>query len=998
MKRHNYKIQGGGSNLISFAVMACSAFLVGTVYAAGFQSSTKYGSNSGGASATAGNRLVVVQEAKSYNSWPVIAKIDDRIICSYSRGSEHTIDEGQRGAYVRVSVDGGASWGDEICLTNNPVICEGAEGAGNAGDDSVLLWVRCTERRSFRHKHELYRTRDGVNFNKISQPNLSPTPIQITDIFTVPGVGLMAMWFSGNYQIPNGENSWGTLISKDDGRTWIQCTIESNLPRNEWPTEISAVSLGGGRLLAIGRSERGTGSQFQLTSLDGGVTWRKYRTNISDVYESTPSLVYDQETDKVYNYYYQRGPGILWRRVARATAIFDNPKSWPIPVEMARGGRFQPYDSGNVKAIADGNVHHLAFYSGDPTNTAVVVVTAPAVENVSLINAGFESVTKNGDLEGWQNLYKPLYVDAGAGRDGGNALAFSASKKGRYVVLGQSLPACPGMTFRASFWSKSENLTGGHPMLCLEWYGEGGRWLGGNYGKGKNGTSGWREEHVAVTRAPKGTVSMRVGVCVTKSGVGKAWFDDIRLETVDSKVVQGLYSSVYRDRAVDGIVTFFADLNLDASYVSEDDVSAEFSIPFAKGHRTLTAKCISNGWAYVSVDASELKSGKVQFALKNQVHNIGSAELMFTRMDETPKKGISFDCHRRLVVDGKPVFPIGMYWGRVTAKDLDVYAKGPFNFLMPYVPVNREQLDLCNARGLKAFCNIKDWYTFVRRGRDGISTIDDVKRKIRSVVEELRDHPALLGWYMNDEIPIVHIDELTACYKLVRELDPMHPTWTMLYLMPDMRGFLPTFDIGGTDPYPHEEWKQWRNAYDWPKQQIAAVFGSRPVWQAVQAHDSAAYKKESREELMKTHPTSIEELRSLTWQALTAGANGLSYYSFFDLQKMSWKTPFEESFGNVCLVAEEVRRLENVLLLPDTSPVSADTSDIGARIWRDGSNIYLAVANLRNDNTVGCVAVDAQALLTETLLGVPPVSVDKGFASFKFRPFDVSFVRLSFAK
>ena len=34
MSRHNYKTQGRNSNLISFAVMACSAFLVGTVYAA----------------------------------------------------------------------------------------------------------------------------------------------------------------------------------------------------------------------------------------------------------------------------------------------------------------------------------------------------------------------------------------------------------------------------------------------------------------------------------------------------------------------------------------------------------------------------------------------------------------------------------------------------------------------------------------------------------------------------------------------------------------------------------------------------------------------------------------------------------------------------------------------------------------------------------------------------------------------------------------------------
>ena len=113
---------------------------------------------------------------------------------------------------------------------NNPVICEGAEGAGNAGDGSVLLWVRCTERGCFSHKHELYRTRDGVNFTKISQPNLSPVPIQITDIFTVPGIGLMAMWFSGNYQIPNGKNSWGTLVSKDDGRTWGPCTVIEDDP------------------------------------------------------------------------------------------------------------------------------------------------------------------------------------------------------------------------------------------------------------------------------------------------------------------------------------------------------------------------------------------------------------------------------------------------------------------------------------------------------------------------------------------------------------------------------------------------------------------------------------------------------------------------------------------------------------------------------------------------------------------------------------------------
>ena len=144
------------------------------------------------------------------------------------------------------------------------------------------------------------------------------------------------------------------------------------------PTEISAVSLGDGRVLAIGRSERGSQRQFQLTSCDSGVTWKKCRTNIDDVKESTPSLIYDKATGLVSNYYFQRGHGILWRRTAHVDEIFDNPKAWPKPEEVARGGRKRPYDSGNAKAVADGDLHHVAYYSGNSTNTAIVVVSVRA--------------------------------------------------------------------------------------------------------------------------------------------------------------------------------------------------------------------------------------------------------------------------------------------------------------------------------------------------------------------------------------------------------------------------------------------------------------------------------------------------------------------------------------------------------------------------------------------------------------------------------------------
>ena len=318
-------------------------------------------------------RLSVVQDVDGYNSWPMIQVTGGRLVCAYGRGKGHSV-EGSRGAYVRTSTDCGRTWTPEVCIVNDPVICEGVEGAGRDSTGAALFWMNC---RGHGHiRHELHRTVDGIAFEKISAPELSPEPIQITGIFSVRGA-LMSLWFAGNYRSGAG-NSWGTLVSRDDGKTWEQRTVESGLAKQDWPTEICAVPLGDGRLLAIGRSEGAVRRQFQLTSLDGGVTWKKSRTNIRDVLESTPSLIYDGEAGVVSHYYYQRGQGILWRRTAKVQDVFDRPECWPAPVQVARGGRKRPYDSGNVTSVAMGDSHYLAYYSGDPTDTAVLVARVAA--------------------------------------------------------------------------------------------------------------------------------------------------------------------------------------------------------------------------------------------------------------------------------------------------------------------------------------------------------------------------------------------------------------------------------------------------------------------------------------------------------------------------------------------------------------------------------------------------------------------------------------------
>ena len=320
----------------------------------------------------------VVSDVPGYNSWPMIQAVGGRLICSYSRDNArpvdgHTINPGSRDSYMRYSVDGGRTWSEEIVVASDPKVGEVNEGIGLDAAGAALLWVRCWGRE---RRHELYRTADGVSVEKIASLCLDPFPMQVMDPVRVEGLGLVSPWFAGSYR-KDGSNSWGLLVSEDNGRTWSQRIVEKELSVKEWVTEPSLADLGGGRLLIVGRCEKNLGNQFQVTSTDGGKTWEKHRTNIGDVRESTPSLVYDPKSGLVANYYYHRGARKLKRRVAKADFIFGHPDRWPDPEILDIGFEQRPHDAGNVKATRLGDKDCCAWYSGTQSNSTVVVTVVP---------------------------------------------------------------------------------------------------------------------------------------------------------------------------------------------------------------------------------------------------------------------------------------------------------------------------------------------------------------------------------------------------------------------------------------------------------------------------------------------------------------------------------------------------------------------------------------------------------------------------------------------
>jgi hypothetical protein len=167
----------------------------------------------------------VVQDVSGYNSWPMMQAIGEKLVCVYSRGSAHTIHEGSRDLYARTSTDGGKTWTPETVVANKPDYGEvpARQGAGCERRDAPLGAPRRPRVAPRPLSHHGWR-----DLHARGHAQARRAPMQITDIFAVPKVGLMALWFAGDYG-DKPTNSWGTVTSSDNGATWTQTTIESGL-------------------------------------------------------------------------------------------------------------------------------------------------------------------------------------------------------------------------------------------------------------------------------------------------------------------------------------------------------------------------------------------------------------------------------------------------------------------------------------------------------------------------------------------------------------------------------------------------------------------------------------------------------------------------------------------------------------------------------------------------------------------------------------------------
>ena len=286
-------------------------------------------------------------------------------------------------------------------------------------------------------------------------------------------------------------------------------------------------------------------------------------------------------------------------------------------------------------------------------------------------------------------------------------------------------------------------------------------------------------------------------------------------------------------------------------------------------------------------------------------------------------------------------------------------------------------MDLCHAHGVKVIYSVKDVFSGTHWAPKGVNTEADEVAYITARVSKFKDHPALLAWYLNDELPLSMLPRLSARRDLMEKLDPGHPGWVVLYQYSQIADYMPSFDVIGTDPYPIP--RPAAMASTWTRVTYKGTMGLKPLWQVPQAFGA---------------PTEAE-LRSMCWQCIACGANGLVMYSWFDLWKEPNGVPFAQRWAEVCRVGQEIKEQIPVLLATGPAPsVSGAPEELAVRMWGKDGAAYVLVVNTTDKPFTASLTLSEPFSAAQRVFGPEPklVGASLGLA---LAPLEPALVRLN---
>ncbi len=577
-----------------------------------------------------------------------------------------------------------------------------------------------------------------------------------------------------------------------------------------------------------------------------------------------------------------------------------------------------------------------------------------------LVNGDFETSTNGTMPDNWYSDSK-VYSLGNDAASGNHSLKYSNSDPAVYKLCTQQINLKPGNSYSAGIKVKTLNISGEDfgASFCIEWLDRDGKWLGGSYPTGVKGTKDWTDISDLVT-IPDSAAKVFFCCYVRKGMTGTAWFDDAYVKTYQGNRISVLMlKPVYRGLLFPGgKQNVVLSVNLDNFDEATDGLKISSVILDSSGRKfagNSTDVTGSRKSYEISLDASGIQDGQY-FAEVKLITNSGQVLDSWTKplrkVGRQDQPEVWFDDHKRMIVHNQKIFPLGMYWSTVNEADLKKFSQSKFNFILPYNRPTKDQMDLAQKYNIKVVYSVKDLYAGSQFVPADIKSYGEELSMLDKTVKNFKDSPALLAWYNNDEYPPEFMDRLNEHYKNIAALDPDHPVLSIINRPLQAGLYLNSTDIIGGDPYVIPKLKM-DMVGETTETILKKTDYSQPVWMVIQSHNLGNYAG-SVSAAKEFRSPDYEEMRCMSWQAICKGADGLIYYSFFDLQRNK-DVSFETQWSNLKKIVSEIQSYSEILLSEEKADVVKAVGTGGGEIsWLDlttrkyNNKLYIFAVNNGN--------------------------------------------------
>ncbi|MGE9270516.1 MAG: discoidin domain-containing protein [Verrucomicrobiales bacterium] len=322
------------------------------------------------------------------------------------------------------------------------------------------------------------------------------------------------------------------------------------------------------------------------------------------------------------------------------------------------------------------------------------------------------------------------------------------------------------------------------------------------------------------------------------------------------------------------------------------------------------------------------------------------------------------DANQVLLRNGIPFLPYGWFGWKTSADPATEGINTVHVYHLPNQGIEKtlQFMDRMAEEGV--VCLADPWPASLYRKNQKQPLSPSEEDQLRQYVRRLRDHKALMAYYIYDEPEFVPVlpERLNRAYEIIQEEDPYHPCIILNMQFDAIDRYASSADIIMPDPYPSfrenmgpisgivkvaKHLKEARRASD----------GEKAIWVTPQAFEWDAQTPAAR-------APSFLELRNQQVQGIVTGSKGFVWWIYgrqLNDKNLELGMPF---------LAREAQRLQDAILAPDVDEelmiTADDTSQLHSAVRRVGEHTYIFVVNT-SPEPMGAVTFELPSLGTGPL-------------------------------